>query len=246
MEQPTSFSSTFTLTRFGVILGASIIVAASIVAGTLYKIREFDNTLSVTGSAKQKITSDTVKWIGGFSRAVALTDLRAGYVQMKNDEKIVAQFLKTNGVAPESIILSPVFVDQPNRYDANAPQQYGLRQTVEVKSTDVKKISALTSALQPLIDQGVIFATQSLDYYYTNLPAMRVQLLSQAVRDGQDRASKIAQSTGKKVGSLKSASVGVVQVMPVDSTDVNDYGTYDTSSIDKEVMVTVKAVFRLE
>lgn len=242
MEQTFSPS----LTRFGVILGASMIIASAVVAGTLYKIREFDNTLSVTGSAKQKITSDTVKWTGGFSRSVALTDLRAGYVQMKNDEKIVAQFLKTNAVASEAVTISPVFVDQPNRYDANAPQQYGLRQTVEVKSTDVKKISALTSALQPLIDQGVIFSTQSLDYYYTSLPALRVQLLSQAVKDGQDRAGKIAQSTGKKVGSLKSASVGVVQVMPVDSTDVNDYGTYDTSSIEKEVMVTVKAVFRLE
>ncbi len=39
--------------------------------------------------------------------------------------------------------------------------------------------------------------------------------------------------------------MGVVQVLPPSSTEVSDYGAYDTSSIEKEVMVTVKASFRL-
>jgi len=37
-----------------------------------------------------------------------------------------------------------------------------------------------------------------------------------------------------------------VQVMPVNSVDISDYGNYDTSTIDKDVMVTVKTIFRLE
>jgi len=39
--------------------------------------------------------------------------------------------------------------------------------------------------------------------------------------------------------------MGVVQVMPVNSVEISDYGTYDTGSIEKEVMVTVKALFIL-
>jgi hypothetical protein len=37
-----------------------------------------------------------------------------------------------------------------------------------------------------------------------------------------------------------------VQVLAPNSEDVNDYGTYDTSSINKEIMVTVKASFEIK
>jgi hypothetical protein len=86
----------------------------------------------------------------------------------------------------------------------------------------------------------------SLEYSYTKLPELRVSLLSDAVKDAKARAAKLAESSGKKVDVLKSASVGVVQVLPVNSVDVSDYGTYDTSKIDKDVMVTVKAAFTLK
>lgn len=47
-------------------------------------------------------------------------------------------------------------------------------------------------------------------------------------------------------GAVQSANMGVVQVMSVDSVEVSDYGAYDTSNIEKEVMVIVKATFRLD
>ena len=55
----------------------------------------------------------------------------------------------------------------------------------------------------------------------------------------------MAEATGKSVGSLKSAASGVVQVLPANSLEVSDYGTYDTSKVNKNVMVTVKASFNL-
>jgi hypothetical protein len=40
--------------------------------------------------------------------------------------------------------------------------------------------------------------------------------------------------------------MGVVQVMTAGAIEISDYGSYDTSGIEKEVMVTVKADFKLE
>jgi hypothetical protein len=37
----------------------------------------------------------------------------------------------------------------------------------------------------------------------------------------------------------------VVQVLPVNSVDVSDYGSYDTQNIEKEISVTVRAAFVL-
>jgi hypothetical protein len=40
--------------------------------------------------------------------------------------------------------------------------------------------------------------------------------------------------------------MGVVQVMPIGAVEISDYGSYDTSGIEKEVMITVKTVFGLK
>jgi len=121
-----------------------------------------------------------------------------------------------------------------------------LSQTVEVQSSDVNKITEITKDVQNLIQAGVIFSSDSLEYYYSQLPELRVSLLSDAIKDAKARAQKIAESSDKTVGTIKSASMGVVQVLPVNSVEIADYGSYDTRTIDKEVMVTVKALFILE
>ena len=227
------------------ILGVALILAAAIVALTFYRVKTLDSSLSVTGSAKQQVTSDQVKWVGQFTRTAPELDLRAGYAALKRDEAVVREFLKSKGVADTSVELSTVFVDAPFKYNQGVPRQYELRQNVEVKSDNVAKVTEIAKNLQPLVDKEVYFSTQSLEYYYSKLPELRVSLLSDAVKDARDRAERIASSTSQKIGPISSAAMGVVQVLPLNSVEVADYGAYDTSSIEKEVMVTVKASFRL-
>ena len=231
---------------FGVILIIGLIISATIVSETMYKMKQLENTLSVTGSAKEKVVSDIVKWNGNFSRTVGIAELKNGYDQMKTDESIVLNFLKDSGIEEKNIIISAVTVEEPYRYDSNAPQQYTLRQNMEVSSNDVNKITNLSKNIQPIIDKGVVFSTLYLQYYYSKLPEARVNLLDNAIKDAKARAEKIAQSSGKKVGVIKSASMGVVQVLPVNSTDISDWGNYDTSTIEKEITVTVKALFTIK
>jgi len=231
---------------WAIILGISIIISASIGSYTFYKVKSLENTLSVTGSARERVTSDIVRWVGVFSRNVPSDSLKKGYQQMNNDLNLVLEFYKENGIDSKNLIISPVSVEQPWLYDKQAPREYILKQAVEIQSSDIPKITELAKNFQKLLDRGVIFSTQSLEYYYSKLPELRVTLLTDAMNDAKARAERIAQSTGQKVGGLKSASMGVVQVLAPNSTEVSDYGTYDTSTIEKEVMVAVRAVFVLK
>jgi hypothetical protein len=133
-------------------------------------------------------------------------------------------------------------------YDQNNTSQirYQLNQTVTLQLNDVNKITDISKKIPDLAAQGAIVSIQSLEYYYSKLPDLRVSLLTQAVQDAKARAEKIAEGTGRRVGSVQTASSGVVQVLTPNSVDVSDYGSYDTSSIQKDVMVTVKAAFRLQ
>jgi hypothetical protein len=129
--------------------------------------------------------------------------------------------------------------------NSNNQVRYQLAQTITIQSDDVNKITEISKKIPELAAQGAIISVQSLEYYYSKLPDLRVSLLTQAVQDAKARAEKIAQGTGQSVGSVQSASSGVVQVLQSNSVDISDYGNYDTSSIEKDIMVTVKVSFRL-
>jgi hypothetical protein len=236
------------LIKTSVILGVFLIIGVSIISYSLYQIKAADNSLSVTGSAKQSVSADLVKWNGSFSRTVSALNLKTGYAQMKSDETIVLKFLKDNGITDAELTISPVSMQQ--QYDYNkapgTPAEYALVQNVTVQSSDIQKIQNISKNTQTVINQGVIFSAYSPEYYYSKLPEMRVTLLPEAMKDAQTRAESIAKSTGRKVGTLKSAAMGVVQVMQPNSIDISDYGNYDTSTVEKEIMITVKASFSLK
>ena len=234
----------FLNTRF--VVGLGILLAALVGAYTFYQVRSFDNTLTVTGSASKPVTSDHVKWVGSFSRIVKVSSLKQGYSDLSKDLTSVQEFLKSKNIPSEEIVISPVFMDQNYDQPQGAERTYTLRQTIDINSADVANITEIAKNINPLIEKGVIFSTQSLEYTYTKLPEERVAMLSDAVKDAKARASKLAESSGKTVGQLKSASSGVVQVMSANSLDVSDYGSYDTSKIEKNIMLTVKASFTLK
>lgn len=235
------------LSKMAWILGFCLILSAAIGAGAFYKAKGMDRSLTVTGSAKKQVTADVAKWTASFSRTVAETDLKSGYTSMANDLKVVKKFFADRGIKETDLVISPVYLNQQYQDPNNqGPRQYNLNQTIELQLKDIKKVTDLAKDTQTLINQGVIFSPSAPEYYYSNLPQTRIDLLTDAVNDARARAEKIASAGGRKVGSLKEASVGVTQVTSVNSIDIADYGTYDTSKPDKDVMITVKTTFTLE
>ena len=231
-----------------VIMGTSLILSSMIWSSSYYN-KDTSNSLSVTGSASKQVVSDSAKFSGSFSRIVKISKLKDGYFQIAQDLVLVKNFLKDQGIEDDSVTISTVSMYENYKYDNNSVQtekEYTISQNVEISSSDVNKITLLAQKTSDLINKGVIFSTNQVEYYYTKLPDLRVSLLSDAIKDAQARAAKMAEATGRKVGDLKSAASGVVQVLSSNSLEVSDYGTYDTSKINKNVMVTVRAAFGLK
>ena len=230
-----------------IIMGTSLIVSSIIFSWAFYQSRNSSDTLSVTGSASQQVVSDNAKFSGNFSRIVKVSVLKSGYEQMSSDLKIVKNFLKAQGIDEKDVTIMPISMFEVYKNnDYQTEKEYTLTQQVEVSSSDVNKITALAQQTQNLINGGVIFSTNQVEYYYTKLPELRVSLLSDAIKDAKARAEKLVESAGNKVGGLKSAASGVVQVLPANSMEISDYGSYDTSKINKNVMVTVRATFGIK
>lgn len=219
---------------------------SALIGGLFFLAGRTNDTLSVTGSTKTQVTADQGKLILVIAREAYQSALRAGYAQIASDRGAVEQFFKDQGVDTSTLTVNPVFSNQVYEYENRGPEpRYTLSQTIEFQSNDVQKIKALAENIPAIAQEGVLVSIQSVEYTYSKLPDLRVSLLADAMKDAKARAEEIAKSAGSKVGAVASASSGVVQVLPRNSIDVADYGAYDTSSIEKDVMVTVRAEFRM-
>jgi len=69
--------------------------------------------------------------------------------------------------------------------------------------------------------------------------------LGAATRDAQSRALVLVAASGAKLGKLRGVNVGVFQVSSPNSTDVTDYGVYDTTTLRKDVTAVVNVTFAL-
>jgi hypothetical protein len=232
----------------GAFVSVALIASTWIGTAAWKTVRGYDNALSVTGSSKQKVTSDSAKWTVEITRrSVGTEGLKAANKSLKDDVVSATTWLHGAGVDDASVVVTPVTTMENYDYNkaAGAPREYTLRTTIIVSSSDIEKITQLAKNTDTLVNQGVFVNTVSLEYYYSKLADLRVALLGAALRDARARAEEIAKADGKSVGTLKAASSGVVQVLPVNSVDVSDYGSYDTQNIEKEVSVTVRASFVL-
>ncbi len=240
------------ITKKSFIWLASIFIAVSLIASTsiatygLIRIKGHTKTITVTGSAKQQIKSDFIVWKGSFSSQS--TTLPQAYKNLSGDLFKVKEYLKSRGIEEKDVIISPINtvtnnIILPNGQWTNQIESYRLIQEVEIRSTEVDKITEISRNSTALINDGIQFQSFSPQYFYTKISDLKINMLALATKDAKNRAEQIAINSGTKVSSLHSSKIGVFQITPLYSNEVSDYGINDTSSIEKEIMAVVNCVF---
>lgn len=229
-----------------VVIGIAVVVSAVLLAGSIKTIGGNKNTITTTGSARERVSSDTAKLNADITRRVFEADLKSGYARIASDVAKVKTHLKSLGIADNEITVGSVYAGEVWNENRSSPRQYDLRQTITIQSADLIKVKSIADSVGVLVNQDVMFQPYAVEYYYSKLPEMRVKLLGNAVTDAKSRANAIAETVGDRIGSIRSASSSSVQVVAPNSVNVEDYGSYDTSTIEKDVVVTVRATFGIE
>jgi uncharacterized protein len=233
----------------GVALGVGLVLAALIFGWFYASAKKGDDAITVTGSAKRRITSDLVVWSAGVSaQAPQLAD---SYGQLANSIPRIKQYLLSKGIPEDQMTVSSITTTTLKGRDSDGNETaevtgYSLSQQIEVRSTDVAKIAQIAREATELINQGILIESSAPKYYYTKIGDLKVEMLGEAAKDAKERAEKIASSTGNSIGSVRSAKMGVLQITAADSTDVSDYGVYDTSTIEKDMTAVVNVSFAVD
>lgn len=246
------------IVAFGFLISIAWVASSFVLANGLSLINTHD-AISVTGASERMVESDAGKWT--FMIAKQATPESYAFVskQLREAGTVTSKYLRTRGVEEKSITMQPmtsnvicqsqnqVMYDNTGRQQCSGAFSYSLVQTIIVESEDVSKVRDLSlNAPNALSLLGIQVQTVSVDFFYTKLATIRAEMLEEASKNAKERAEAIAKSTGNKVGNVKSASQGVFQVTQKNSTEVSDYGSYDTSTVDKKITAIVRASFEVK
>jgi len=233
----------------------TIIIAAIImslaIGGGLMKVgsgfasRSSDG-ITVTGSAKTTATADNAVWVLN----VSLSSPTVATAVKKVDEDVAAlsKYLTEGGIAAEGLTLGAVATFANEEYiNGNATGRilsYRATREVTVRSQDVQLVSKLSQGIGSLLATGINANNYGPQYYISNLPELRPQLMAEAMKDAKVRAEALTKAVGGNIGSLVNVKAGPIQITTPDSTMTADYGAYDTSTIEKTVTATVSVTFK--
>jgi hypothetical protein len=226
------------------------LVIASLIFGWFYSsAKKGDEAITVTGSAKRRITSDLVVWSAGVSTQSA--QLADAYRSLSDNIPRIKQYLLSKGIPEDQMTVSSISTTTLKGRDSDGNETneitgYSLTQQIEVRSNDVQKIAQVAREATELINQGILIESKTPQYYYTQIGSLKIEMLGEAAKDAKERAEKIASSTGNTIGSVRSARMGVLQITAADSTDVSDYGVYDTTTIEKDMTAVVNVSFAVD
>ncbi|MEY3995006.1 MAG: hypothetical protein RL690_402 [Actinomycetota bacterium] len=232
----------------------TIIVSAVIIAlalgvgltqvGTGFATRA-GNGITVTGSAKTSAVADNAVW----TLSVSLSSPTVGAAVKKVDADVAAlsSYLTQGGIAADALTLGAVSTYANEEYvNGNSTGRilsYRASRDVTVRTSDVELVSKLSQGIGSLLGTGINVNNYGPQYYISNLPELRPELMSEAMKDAKLRAESLTKAVGSSLGSLANVKAGPIQITTPDSTMTADYGAYDTSTINKTVSATVSVTF---
>lgn len=227
------------------LLGIAFIVGISIFSVFFWQSRKAETSLRVVGYSSKLFDSDLVKWNVSLQKSVGNGELNIGYKNMNRDIVAFREYLIEQGIAAEEISVQPV--SSYPRYDNYGSMTgYNLNQEIFILSDKLDKVEDL--ALNPdfIADRGMVLQNSRLEYLYSKLPELKQELLAAATADAMARAREISGSAETGLGKMREARAGVFQITQPYSTDVSDYGIYNTSTRKKSISVTLTAYFNLK
>lgn len=229
----------------GLTLLALAVAIGSLLIGNGIRDRNRTDVITVTGSAKQRIVSDYVIWTASVTAQGETAAQAEARLRTWTDR--IHAFLDEQGVERNELTVQPIATLAPGDTDENGDtiDVFRLTRSFEVRSSRVPGVAGLAEASSRLLARGIPIAADPPQYVYTKLPKLRPQLIRAAIKDAQLRAGVLVDATGSHLGKVRGVDVGVFQVTAPNSTDVSDYGTYDTSTLQKDVTGVVNVTFAL-
>jgi len=203
------------------------------------------DTISVTGSAKRSIRSDYVIWDASLS-VQGETTTAAAAAQLERWLERTLAALRASGIQDDELAVAAISTETV-RGKSGKLTGFRLTRSLQVRSSRVDVVvAAIEEDSSRLLAAGVPLSAGQPQYVYTKLAELRPALSAEATKDALRRAEAIVEITGDELGGVRDVYSSPFQVTAPGSTEVEDYGIYDTSTREKEVTAVVNVTFAVK
>ena len=232
------------------VIGITAVMACYQLANGLKNFRKGEDKIQVTGMAEKQITSDLIVW--NITVNGEASSRGEAYQEFNHSSRAIKQYLNANNIPDSAITTNSVSIEKLTKsfYDSQSERYievdngYRVTQNIAVSSHDLNTVERVYQKISALYSRGINFSSNDPLYYYTRLNDLKMELLHNASLDAYKRAETIAEGCNAKVGALQSSSMGVFQIVGLDSSE--DYswgGTFNTTDKEKKASITIRAVY---
>lgn len=229
----------------GIFFSLCLIISTSIISHTLSR-----SGIEVTGSAVSIVKSDLASW--NLDITASSKSKKTAFDKLVKDKAAVIDYLHSKGftdkeIEIKNVVITPIFKVSPDTGEVlNELDHYEVSQTIRITSNNISLVKDISLDAANLLNKGIDVQSNQPEYFYTKLSDLKIKLLNEASEDAKKRAKAMLKSTHNRVGAIKSVKTGVFQITTPNSTEVSDYGIYDTSTIDKKVTAVTQVTFRIK
>lgn len=202
----------------GVLLAAGLAVFGLQVGQAVKKGREFDRYLSVRGLAEREVKATLAIWPIRF--AVYADDLPQLKQSIEKTKAIVLGFLAEQGLSAESVSFGlPAVSDKEEQHyqeaKANFPR-YKAITTLVVRSTKVDVVKQAIQHADTLLEKGITLVSNEYNdktqFLFDGVNAVKPEMIREATANARAAAEKFAQDSKAKVGAIRRATQGVLEI----------------------------------
>jgi hypothetical protein len=106
-------------------------------------------------------------------------------------------------------------------------------------------VTKALGATEELLKSGVLLNESNPQYIFTTFNSLRPQLLAEATKNARLTAQQFASDSGAKVGKIRSANQGAIQIFGSDGNDESAFYS-PTSTPSKKIRVVSTFEFELQ
>src|SRR3989338_5938496 len=176
-------------------------------------------------------------------------DLNTLYKKISADGAIVKPFILKQGFVESEISQSAPRVTDLHAREwgsgALPPERYLIEYTLSVNSQKVDGLNSLSAKTGELLSQGISISNSFTNFYLDRFNELRPELIAAATQNALEVAKSFAKTTGSKIGGIRKASQGVIQLT---SPDASPNQSYDEgiSSLMKKIRVVSTLEFYIK
>lgn len=202
----------------GILLAAGLAIFGVQVGQAVKKGREFDRYLTVRGLSEREVKATLAIWPIRF--AVYADDLPLLKQSIEKTKTIVQGFLSEQGITTDSISYGlPSVSDKDEehyREEKNPLPRYKAVTTLVVRSSKVDVVKQAIQHADTLLEKGITLVSNEYgdhtQFLFDGVNEAKPDMIREATANARAAAEKFAQDSKAKVGAIRRATQGVLEI----------------------------------